>query len=180
MSLYHIEADGIDIFDGLGQSVSSHIVGRACLELKGQTLEGGLLPRHLVDHLAPTLIRRQFLQPLLLAIEHTDARRSVHLMTAEGKEIAVHRLHVYLEVRSTLGTVHQDWDAMLVSRLDDFLHGIHRSQDIADMGNADDLRPLRDVCFDVIATNQTSIIRYRQMLHHNPPLHRLQLPGDDI
>ena len=101
-------------------------------------------------------------------------------MAAEGEEIAVHRLHVDLEVRSTLGTIHQDRDAMLVSRLDDLLHGIHRSQDIADMRHADDLRPLRDVCFDVIATNQTSIIRYRQMLHHNPPLHRLQLPRDNV
>ena len=106
MGLYHIEADGIDIVDGFCQSVGGHEIGRTSLELKGQAFEGGLLPRHLVDHLTPTLIRWQFLQPFLLAIKHANARGAIHLMSAEGKEVTVHRLHVHLEVRSTLGTVH--------------------------------------------------------------------------
>ena len=36
------------------------IVGRASLELKGQAFEGGLFPRHFVNHLATALIGGQF------------------------------------------------------------------------------------------------------------------------
>ena len=54
-----VKADGIDIFYRFCQSVGGHIVGCASLELKRQTLKGGLLPRHLVNHFSPTLIRRQ-------------------------------------------------------------------------------------------------------------------------
>ena len=43
MLLDSLEADGLDIVDGLRESVSSHIVGRASLKLEGQALEGGLL-----------------------------------------------------------------------------------------------------------------------------------------
>ena len=54
-----VKADGIDIFYRFCQSVGGHIVGCAGLKLKRQTLKGGLLPRHLVNHFSPTLIRRQ-------------------------------------------------------------------------------------------------------------------------
>ena len=114
MLLDGIEANAVDVVDGGGQSVGGHIVGRAGLELEGQALEGGTLPRHLVDHLAATLIGRQTVEPLLLAIEHTDTRRTVHLMAAEGQEIAVELLHVYGKVRCTLRTVDQHRDAVLV------------------------------------------------------------------
>ena len=58
------------------------------------------------------------------------------------------------------------------------------------MSHADELCPLGDVCCDVIAarlcrfacrrTYQTAVVRNRQMPHHNPPFHRLQLPADDV
>ena len=131
-----IEADIIDIVDGCSKTVGSHVVGCACFELKGQALKGSLFPCHLVNHLATTLIGRQLLKPLLLAIEHANARWAVHLMTTEGKEVAVHSLYVYTEVGRTLGTIHQDGNVVLVSNFDNVCNGIHRSQNIADMSDA--------------------------------------------
>ena len=58
-------------------------------------------------------------------------------MTAEGKEIAVHRLHIHLEMGCALGTVHQDGNAVLMCNFHDFIDRIHRSQHIAHMGHAD-------------------------------------------
>ena len=48
-------------------------------------------------------------------------------MTAERKEVAVHRLDIDLEVRSALRTIYQNRDAVLMSGLDDLFDGIHRS-----------------------------------------------------
>ena len=139
MLLDGLKAKGRDILDGLSQSVGSYIVGRARLELKRQALKGGFLPSYLVDHLASALIGRQFLQPFLLAIEYTDARWSVHLMAAKGKEIAIHRLYIYLKMRGALCTIHQNGDAMLVGCLDNLLYRIHRAQHITYMRHADQL-----------------------------------------
>ena len=61
-------------------------------------------------------------------------------MAAEGEEVAVHRLHIDLEVGRTLGSVHQDGDAVSVSDADNLLDGIHRTQHVAHMGHADKLR----------------------------------------
>ena len=136
MLLYRVEAKGVEVVDSSSQSVSSHEIRGTSLELKRQSLEGRFLPRYLIDHLSPTLIRRQLLEPFLLAIEHTNTRWSVHLMTAESEEIAIHVLHVNLHVRSTLGTVNQHGNIMLVSHLSDLLYGIHCAKHVADMGNS--------------------------------------------
>ena len=123
VALDGIKAYRIEVVDGSSQAMRCHIVGSARLELERQALEGGLLPRDFVYHLATTLIRRQLLQPLLLAVEHANACRTVHLMTAERKEVAVHRLDIDLEVRSTLRTIYQNGDAVLMSGLDDLFDG---------------------------------------------------------
>ena len=177
--LDRVETDGVDIIDGLGQSVGGYIVGRTSLKLKRQALESGFLPRHLVDHLTPTLIWRQLLQPLLLAIEHANACRSIHLMAAEGEEVAVHRLHIHLEVRRTLGSVHQHGDAMPMGNADDLLNGIDGSQHITHMRHADDLGTVGNQRFQLICT-KNAVIRDRDMLDDNPPFHGLKLPADDV
>ena len=140
MLLDGLKADGIDIFDSFGKSVGGYIVRSSSLEFKGQALEGGLLPRYLINHLTTTLIGRQLLQPLLLAIQHANASRSVHLMSAEGKEVAVHRLNIHLEVGCTLSTIHQHRDSMFMGRLDNLLYRINRPKHITYMRYAHQLR----------------------------------------
>ena len=179
MLLNGIKADGIDIFDGFGESMCSHIIGSSCLKLKRQTLESGLLPSHLVNHLTTTLIGRQFLKPFLLAIQHTDTRRTIHLMAAEGEKVTIHRLHIHLEMGCTLGTIHQDGDIMGMSRLDDLFHWIDRAQYIAHMGHTDDFGSRRDQRFQLIHT-QNTIIGDGDMLDNDTPFHGLKLPRYDV
>ena len=179
MLLDGVEAQRLDILDGLGESVGGHIVGRSCLKLKGQALEGGTLPRHLVDHLATTLIGRQLFEPLLLAIEHANARRSVHLMSAESEEVAIHGLNVDLEVGCALGSIHQNGDAMGVGYLDDLFNGIDGAQNVAHMGHTDNLGLIGDERFELIQTQDT-IIGNGKMLHDDASFHGLELPRDDV
>ena len=153
MALDGIEADGFDVVDGFGETVGGNIVRGTGLELKGQSLEGGLLPRHLVNHLASTLIWWKLFEPFLFAIEHTDARGTVHLMAAESEEVAVHRLHVNLEMGSTLGAIDHHGDAMGMGDLGNLGDRVYGSEDITDMGDADELGAFGKACCDVIAAN---------------------------
>ena len=79
----------------------------------------------MLDHLSPTLVWRQLLKPLLLAIEHADARRTVHLMPTAHIEVTVELLHVHLHVGSTLRSVYHARHAMLMRGLDEVGHGIN-------------------------------------------------------
>ena len=101
-------------------------------------------------------------------------------MTTKGKEVAVHSQHIHLEMRCTLGTIHQNGDAVLVGYLNNFLYRVYRAQHIADMRYADQLRAIRYVCRDGIATYQTTVVCDRQMLDDNTPFLCLQLPGDNV
>ena len=58
-----VDTDGLDIVDGLGETMCGDIVGSACLKLKRQFLEYCLLECHALYHLSPTLIRRQTVEP---------------------------------------------------------------------------------------------------------------------
>jgi hypothetical protein len=46
-------------------------------------------------------------------------------MATEGKEVAIHRLNVYLKVGCTLGAIYQNGDAVLVGYLDNLFYGIN-------------------------------------------------------
>ena len=61
-------------------------------------------------------------------------------MTAEGKEVAIHSLNIDLEVWRTLGSVHQNGNAVFVGNPDNVSNGVHRAQHIADMSHADEFR----------------------------------------
>ena len=84
-----VHAYGSDVVDGFCQPGGGNIIGRASLEFKGWTLECGLVETHRGDHLATTHVRRKFVKPLFLTIEHADAGRTIDLMTGECQEIAV-------------------------------------------------------------------------------------------
>ena len=137
MLLDSIKANGIYIFNSLSQSVSSYVIRGSGLELEWQTLKCGLLPCNLINHLATALIWGQFLEPLLFSIEHTNACRTVHLMTAEGKEVAIHCLNIHLEVRRALGSINQNGDIMRVGNFYYLLNGINCTKHIAHVGHTD-------------------------------------------
>ena len=138
MGCYAVETDALDIVDGNRQSMGGDIVGRACLKLQRRTLKSGALKTHRGNHLSPTLIGRQTVEPLLPAIKHTDARRTIHLMTAECEEVAAECLHVDLEVGRALRGVDEHRHAMLMSDADDVGDRIDGAQHIAHMSNADE------------------------------------------
>ena len=58
------------IVESGGKTVGSHIVGGASLKLERQTLEDRALEAHALNHLSTTLIGRQTVEPLFLAVEH--------------------------------------------------------------------------------------------------------------
>ena len=122
------------------KTVGGNVVWCASLELKRQALEGGTFPRYLVNHLATTLIWRQFLQPFLLAIQHAYASRAVHLMATEGIEITIQRLHINTEVGGSLCSVNHHRNTMLVRHTDNIGNGVDGTQHVADVGDAHQLR----------------------------------------
>ena len=76
-----VKSQFVDVVDGLCQRGDAYIVGRACLEFERQFGKRGLVERHMTYHLASTLIGRQLLEPLALAIEHSHTRWPIHLVT---------------------------------------------------------------------------------------------------
>ena len=96
-------------------------------------------------------------------------------MTAESEKVAIHGLHIHLEVRRALGTVNQNRDAVLMGNLDNLLDGINGSQHIADMSHTDDLRLFSNHRLQHVQT-QNTIIGNGQVLYNDAPFHCLKLP----
>ena len=71
------------------KSVGCHIVWCTSLKLEWQLLESSLLKAYALYHLASSLIRRHFIEPFLFAIKYADTGRTIYLMSAKGKEVAV-------------------------------------------------------------------------------------------
>ena len=78
-----------DIIDGFSQTVGSYIIRSTSLKLERQLLESGLLEAYTLNHFATSLVWRQLLQPFFLAVKHADTGRTIYLMSAKGKEVAV-------------------------------------------------------------------------------------------
>ena len=159
--------------------MGGYVIRCTSLELEWQALESSLLPSHLVNHLAAALIWWQLFEPLLFAVEYADAGRTIHLVTAEGKKVAIYRLNVHLEVWRALGTIHQYGDAVGVSSLDNLLNGINRTQYVAHVGHADDLGARRNERFQLVET-EDAIVGDGDMFDYNSPFHRLELPRNDV
>ena len=152
VSLYGIKTDRLDIIDGGSQSVSGHIVGRTSFKLKRKALKSSSFPRHFVNHLATALIGWQTVEPFFFSVEHTDTRRTVHLMATERIEIAVELLNIHFQVWSTLRTVDEHGDATSMGFGDDKTYGIHRSEHVAHVGEAHQLRAFCQQCFQTVQT----------------------------
>ena len=174
-----VHAQGRNIVDGLRQPVGGHIVGRSCLELERKMLEHSALEAHALNHLSPTLIRRQAVEPVFLAIKHADSRRAVHLVTAESEEVAVHRLHVYREVGRALGAVNHHGNAMFMGDAYDFVHRIDRSEHVADVRHANNLRPFGKQLL-VFVEHKFAPVGHRNDADGDAFLGRLKLPRHNV
>ena len=60
-------------------------------------------------------------------------------MSGECKEVAIEFLYVNFYVWGTLCSIHHTRNAVLVGDSNNFPDGVYCSEDIADMGNADEL-----------------------------------------
>ena len=179
-ALYYVKANGTKIVNSGGKAMCRYVIRSAGLKLKGQSFKGGLFPCHLVNHLSSALIRWKFLQPSLLAIEHANARWSIHLMAAKGIEVTIHVLHVNLHVRRTLCSIYHDRYSVLMGYADNVGNWINCSKHVTDMSHAHQFSTLRQVCCDSIATDKTTVIGNGQVPDHDATFHRLQLPRDDV
>ena len=159
--------------------MGSNIVGSACLKLKRQFFEYGLLECNTLNHLSPTLIRWQAVEPRFLAIKHTDTCRTIHLMSAEYKELTVNILHIHTEMGSTLRSIYKHRGTMFMGNAGDFLHWINRTKDIAHMGNAHQLGALVKHSLVGIHINVATFV-HRNDTYGNATLGSLQLPWHDI
>ena len=174
-----VHAQGRNIVDGLRQPVGGHIVGRSRLELERKVLEHSALEADTLNHLSPTLIRRQAVEPAFLAVKHADSRRAVHLVAAEGEEVAVHRLHVYREVGRALCSVNHHGNAMLMGDAYDFVHRIDRSEYVADVRHADNLRPPGKQLL-VFVEHKFAPVGHRNDAYGDAFLGRLKLPRHNV
>ena len=159
--------------------MSGYIVRSACLKLERQFLEHRLLEAHTLYHFTSTLIGWHTVEPLFLAIQHSNARRTINLMTGKGKEVAVHSLHVYCKMRSRLRSVYQYRHAVVVCYADDFIHWIDGSERIADMSNADNLCFVAEELLISLHIELSAVV-HRYYLERNATLSSLQLPRHDV
>src|SRR6267378_701293 len=91
------------------------------------------------DHFSPTLIWLHLLQKLPLSVEDTYPCGSAHFVARKREEIAIQVLNVDRHVRDSLGTVHQNFAAMLASLVCQFSYGVNCSQHVGDMRNSEEL-----------------------------------------
>ena len=85
--------------DGLGDRRGSG------LELGGHFGRGEAIHPHVGDHVAAAEERRHGVEQRLASPQHADARRTAHLVAAEGHEVGIPGLHVGDVVRHVLTSV---------------------------------------------------------------------------
>ena len=179
VGVYLLKADSRDVVDSRSEAVGGDIIGRARLEFERQLVPRCLLPADGANHLTATLIRRQTVEPLLASVEHADARRPIHLVSAESQEVAADVAHVDRYMRCTLRSIHQHGDAMTVSQGRNVLDRIDRAQDVAHMGQTDETCALGDILVEQVDA-QPPVVGNGQMPDHNASLHGLHLPRHDV
>ena len=174
-----VHAQPLDVVDGCGQTVGGDIVGGACLKLEGRALEGGMLKADVLYHLATALIGRQAVEPLFLAVEHADAGGTVHLVAAEGEEVAVYLLHIDGDVGCALGAVDHHGHVVGVGDAYHLLYGVDGAQHIADMADADDAGARGEEAL-ILVEEQLAALVDGYDLDHDAALACLELPGHDV
>ena len=159
MFFYLVHAYGREIVERLGKTSGGNIVGRSCLELVREVVEGGLLEGYGLYHVATAHVRGHLIQPLLLAVEDADTCGAVRLVSGEGKEIAIHLFNVHGKVRCALCSVYQHRYIVLVCYVYDVLYGVYCSQNIAHVGYGHQLGALVEESL-VRLHVQASVVRH--------------------
>ena len=85
-----------------------------------------MLERHVANHLAAALIRRNPVEPFGLAIEHAHTCRAVDLMRRKGVKVHVRRLHIDRAMGHRLRTIHKDRHPVRMCHASDLRHRIDR------------------------------------------------------
>ena len=134
-----IHTDSGNVIQCLGQSGRTDVVRCTSFELERKFVERSLLERYALNHLSPTLVRRQLVEPFFLTIKHTYAGRAINLVTAECEEVGIEVLHIHLHVRHTLRSIDQHRHSVSMSFSNHFLHRIDRTKHIADVHHTNQL-----------------------------------------
>ena len=174
-----IQPHRLHIVDGGGQTVRTHIVGRARFELKRQAFEGGVLKSDAGDHLSAPLIGRELLQQCFFAVKHAHAGGTVDFVCAEREKIAIQLLHIDRKMRHTLRAVHQEVGTGVVRHPRHLAYGIHRAEYVAHLAAAHQAGALieqRGVGFEV----QTPLVVHRHDAQREAPPLACQLPGHNV
>ena len=137
-----VRVDGVAVerlheVHGRAEPDDARDVRRAGLELVRQRVVHGLAEAHREDHVAPALPGRHALEQRLSAVEHAHARRSEHLVSREGIEVAAELLHVHLEVRHRLRAVDERRDAPCLGGGDEPAHGQDRAEGVRYVGEGE-------------------------------------------
>ena len=174
-----LHAEGGHIIEGFGQAMGSDVVGGAGLKLEGWALKGGALKAHVLYHLATTLIGRQPIEPLLLAIEYTYACGGIDLVAAEGEEIAVERLYIDGQMGYALGAIDHDGHTVAMGYADDVGHRIDRTEHIAHVHHTDELGARGEELL-IFVQKQLARVAHRDDAQPDVLASLLQLPGHDV
>lgn len=81
-----IHAYPIDIVNGSGKAVCGYIIRCSGLKLQRRLLKGRLLKADMLYHLTATLVRRQLVEPVLLAVEDAHTGRTIDLMAEKARK----------------------------------------------------------------------------------------------
>ena len=174
-----VHAQGGHIVERPCQGVRADVVGRTCLELVGQLVERRPLKADMLYHLPSSLVGRQPVEPLLLAVEHAHARRAVDLVPAEGIEVRVERLHVDCHVRHRLRPVDEYGHAVGMCRGYHLAHGIDRSQDVRHVGDAHQTGALVEER-GIRVGQELAAVGHGDDADDDAPAVAQELPGDDV
>ena len=93
-------------------------------------------------------------------------------MSAEGKEVAIHGLYIYLKMGRTLGTIYQHGDVVGVGYLDNLVNGVNGAQHITYVGHANYLGLGSNQLLQLVDAQDT-IIGNGDVLYHNATFHGL-------
>ena len=125
-----VESESFHIVDGSAKGGNIYIIGRSCLKLKRQFGVGGAFPRHMTNHFASALVGIHALKQRFLAVEHTHAGGTVHLVRREHIEVGIEVTHVDFQVRGSLCAIYEHGNAVAVGNGYHLLHRIYGAEHI--------------------------------------------------
>ena len=135
--------------------------------------------RHVADHVAAALPRRQDFVQLFLDEDGADAGRAENLVAGEDEEIGAHLLHVDRHVGDRLGAVDDDARAVALGHLRHFLDRQDRAQAVRRLRQRDDLRARAEHLL-VLFQHDLAVIVDGNDAEHGAFVLGDHLPGNDL